>query len=143
MSLPTLTLEQQQARLLELPGLIHVPASRLTALLAEKRPLEVRIEGLEAANHTHAMQLEDYKALKNADDRKAYLRMRLEANENWQQMTARHRTLAATIDKYRAEREMLQDEHQSLRAVLQAYYVKVIEDGITDRALARLSKAVA
>jgi hypothetical protein len=143
MQLPQMTIDQQQARLLELPSLISVPSNQVTAFRAEKRNLERRIDGLEAASHTSALSMEDFKALKNADDRKAYLRMRLEVNENWQKMQSRLESLSASIDKYNVQKGLLEDEHQSLRAVLQSYYAKQIEEAITDNALARVRHSVA
>ncbi|NJK42967.1 MAG: hypothetical protein HC933_00715 [Pleurocapsa sp. SU_196_0] len=143
MKLTELTPEQLEFRLLELPALIADVSGRLTALRAEKRTLERTLEGIEAASHTSALSMEDYKALRNAEDRKAFLRMRLEANENWQAKMHRLEQLQATIEKYNAEREQFDDEHKSIRATLEGRYAQIIEKALTDAMLTNAVRRVA
>ena len=141
-NLNDLTPEQLEFKLLDLPSLIGDVANRLTAIRHEKRKLERRIEGVEAASHTSALSMDEYKGLKNAEDRKAFLRMRLEANENWQTMIGRFETLQGTVEKYVAEREQLDDEHKSIRALLEGRHARILERVLSDAMLVNAVRKV-
>jgi predicted transcriptional regulator len=133
-----MTLAEQIDRLLALPREIARVGRQLTALRAEKRTLEDDLKRRAATVRVSARKRVEFEGLKTADAREDYLTLAVLEDTDYEEGAKRLRELQAAIDKAQTQKDELQDEHQSLRAVLEGRYADLLERALTDRQLAEL-----
>ena len=123
-------------RIVAIPNLMDEIGRRLVAYRAEKRKVEHQLEGLEASIRIATIGKDEYKALKNKEDRDAYYRMALDSSESWTAKRDRLDQLLTVIDKDSQARDVLDHERKALKAALERVYAEVIEAALSDKSLA-------
>lgn len=131
-----MNLRYQIDRLLELPALIDAPARRLTALRAERRKADHRLEACENRVRMACMRSDDYRTARNAQERQAIYLSQLYYDDEYQRLTNRRDELGVAIDNATADKEALEREYKALRAALEGRYAEILEAVLTDRTLA-------
>jgi hypothetical protein len=79
----------------------------------------------------------DYGQAKNAEERNAIYRMKLDSSSDWIKHKDRMDSLVTGIEKHTSERDVLEHERKSLKAALEREYAAIIERVLTDEKLAR------
>jgi 3-methyladenine DNA glycosylase/8-oxoguanine DNA glycosylase len=123
-------------RLLELPQLIEKVGRQLVAQRAEKRNLERRVKAREAAMRVELMGWDEYRDCSNADERSAVIENATHTDPNWEGLQERLEQLTVAIEKSQLEKEVLDHERKALKAGLEREYADIIEQALSDRALA-------
>ncbi len=136
MSLTGKTIYARIDRILELPPLIEVEGKKLAGLRAERRTQERKIAKREALLRKELMDLEEYQACKNNDERKALYDDSKYTDLGWEVLTERLEQLVALIDHSTNHKEALDHERKALKAALEREYAEIIERVLDDRALA-------
>jgi hypothetical protein len=126
--------QKQVERLLALPREMFGKGRTLTALRAEKRGLEDDLKKRAAKARLEARQTPAFSTLKGASAQEDYLTVAVFEDFEWEEGNKRLKQIQAGIDKLQNEKDELQDEHQSLRAILEAKYAQLLER-LTDRNL--------
>ena len=123
-------------RLMALPHELGRLRKQLTALRAEKRQLEGETKKRLTVIKRELADDDEYQALPNAAERKAYLDEVAMLDVNLEQMETRLQQLAVSIDKVTFEVTTAEDERKATYAVLTAYHAAVLEDLHLERELA-------
>lgn len=129
--------QKQVERLLSLPREMARLGVQLTAMRAEKRQLEDDLKKRAAKARLLARQTPEFAALKGASAQEDFLTVQVFEDMDWEGDNKRLRQLQAAIDKSQTAKDELQDEHQSLRAILEAKYAALLERALTDAKLAQ------
>jgi hypothetical protein len=128
--------QQHITRLLALPREIARVGRQLTALRAEKRDLEDDLKKRAAKARLLARQTPEFAALTRAPAQEDFLTVAVFEDIEWEEDNKRLKQLQAAIDKLQVEKDELQDEHQSLRAILEGKYAELLERVLTEVKLA-------
>lgn len=137
MSLEGKTIRERIDRLLELPPLIDAEGKKLAGLRADRRKQERKIDSREALLRKELMDLAEYQACKNNDERAALVEWSKRADPSWEELTERLEQLQAMIDHATNRANVLDREHKGLKAALEREYAAVIEAVHQDQALVR------
>jgi hypothetical protein len=129
---------KQIERLLALPREIARVGRQLTALRDEKRKLEEDLKKRAVAIRVRARNTVAYEQLAGVSAREDWLQLQVFEDTDYEEDSKRIKQLAVAIDKAQAEKDELQDEHQSLRAALEGRYAALLERALADRQLAEL-----
>lgn len=136
MSLEGRTIRERTVRILELPPLIDAEGKKLAGLRANRRTQERKIAAREALLRKDLMDLEEYQACNNNDERKALVEHSKYSDPAWEELTERLEQLLSLIDHTTNKKEVLDHERKALKAVLEREYADIIERLLSDRALA-------
>jgi TPP-dependent indolepyruvate ferredoxin oxidoreductase alpha subunit len=128
--------QQHITRLLALPREIARVGRQLTALRAEKRDLEDDLKKRAAQARLLARKTPEFAALTRAPAQEDFLTVAVFEDIEWEEDNKRLKQLQAAIDKLQVEKDELQDEHQSLRAILEGKYAELLERVLTEVKLA-------
>jgi hypothetical protein len=123
-------------RLLVIPKLIEKVGRQLVAQRAERRTLERKLKAREAALRVELMDWDQYSRAKNAEDRGAVIENAKHTDPNWEGMQERLEQLTVAIEKSQLEKEVLDHERKALKAGLEREYADIIEQALSDQALA-------
>lgn len=137
MSLEGKTIRARIDRILELPALLDAEGKKLAGLRADRRKQERKIDAREALLRKELMELDEYQACKNSDERTALVQWSKHADPGWEDLTERLEQLHAMIDHCTNRKEVLDHERKALKAALEREYAAVIEAVHQDQALVK------
>ena len=123
-------------RILELPPLIEAEGRKLAGLRANKRTQERKIKAREALLRKELMELGEYQACRNNDERDALYEHSKYVDADWESLTERLEQILTLIDHSTNLKEALDHERKALKAALEREYADIIERVLNDRALA-------
>lgn len=136
MSLKGNTVLERCERIVEIPSLIFEEGKKLAGLRAELRVQERKIEKREALLRKELMELGEYQACKNKEERDALYLHSKHSDLGLETFVERLEQLQALIDHSRNKKEALEHERKSLKAALEREYAEIIERTLQDKALA-------
>lgn len=137
MSLEGKTIRARIDRILELPPLLDAEGKKLAGLRADRRKQERKIAAHEALLRKELMDLAEYQACNNNDERAALVAWSKHADPTWESLTERLEALLAMIDHSTNRKEVLDHERKALKAALEREYAAVIEAVHQDQALVK------
>jgi len=123
-------------RIMALPKELGKLRGKLTALRAEKRQLEGEAKKRLTVLKRELADDDEYNALPNATERKAFLDEVAMLDINLEKMEKRLNQLAVSIDTATAEIATLEDERKATYGVLVGYQAAVLEELHLERELA-------
>lgn len=123
-------------RLLALPREMARVGRQLTGLKADKANVEDALKKRELQARVLAAKDPRYAELPNADAKKQFVELQVYEDIEWDELNTRLKQLKVAISKAQVEYDALQDEHQSLRAAIEARLAEVLERKLSDRQLA-------
>ena len=123
-------------RILELPPLIEAEGRKLAGLRAERRTQQRKIDAREALLRKELMELGEYQACRNNDERNALFEHSKHIDLEWEGLQERLEQLLSLIDHSTNHREALDHERKALKAALDREYAEIIEQVLHDKALA-------
>lgn len=130
------TVLERCERIVELPALIFEEGKKLAGLRADRRVKERQIKAREALLRKELMDLEEYQACKNNDERDALVDHSKYTDPGWEVMQERLEQLVAMIEHSTNRKEALDHERKALKAALEREYAEIIERVLQDKALA-------
>ena len=136
MPLNAKTIYQRIDRILELPPLIEAEGRKLAGLRANKRTQERKIKAREALLRKELMELGEYQACRNNDERDALYENSKYVDADWESLTERLEQILTLIDHSTNHKEVLDHERKALKAALEREYADLIERLLNDRVLA-------
>ena len=123
-------------RILELPPLLEAEGKKLAGLRANRRTQERKIAAREALLRKELMELGEYQACKNNDERTALYENSKYIDADWESLTERLEQILTLIDHSVNHKDALDHERKALKAALEREYAEIIERALDDRALA-------
>ena len=130
------TIYQRIDRILELPPLLEAEGKKLAGLRANRRTQERKIAAREALLRKELMELGEYQACKNNDERTALYENSKYIDADWESLTERLEQILTLIDHSVNHKDALDHERKALKAALEREYAEIIERALDDRALA-------
>lgn len=136
MNLTGKTLRDRIDRILELPPLIEAEGKKLAGLRANRRTQERKLKAREALLCKELMELGEYQACRNNDERTALFEHSKHIDGDWEDLQERLEQLLTLIDHSTNHKEALDHERKALKAALEREYADIIERLLSDRVLA-------
>ena len=105
-------LRKRIERILELPALIDAEGRKLAGLRSDKRVQERKIKAREALLRKELMELEEYQACKNADERAALFEDSKHTDMDWTGLTERFEQLVSMTEHATNRKDVLDHERR-------------------------------
>lgn len=123
-------------RILDLPALIEAEGRKLAGLRANRRTQERKIKAREALLRKELMELGEYQACRNNDERDALYEHSKHIDADWEDLTERLEQLLSLIDHSTNHKEALDHERKALKAALEREYADILSRVLQDHMLA-------